>query len=456
MGPLAWFLLCGLFHSQAGGSRLRQEDSPPRIVEHPSDLIVSKGEPATLNCKAEGRPMPTVEWYKDGERVETDKDDSRSHRMLLPTGSLFFLKIVHGRRSKPDEGAYVCVARNYLGEAVSRNASLEVALLRDDFRQNPTDVVVAVGEPAILECVPPRGHPEPTTFWKKDKVRIDERDDRIKIRGGKLMISNARKSDAGMYVCVGTNMVGERDSETAQVTVFERPTFQRRPINQVVLEEESVEFRCQVHGDPQPSVRWRKDDVDVPRGRYDIRFDKEEYVLRIKKASATDEGTFTCVAENRVGKVEASGTLTVRVRPVAPPQFVIRPRDQIVAQGRTAMFPCETKGNPQPAVFWQKEGSQNLLFPNQPQQPSSRFSVSPSGDLTITGVQRADGGYYICQALTVAGSILAKAQLEVTDVLTDRPPPIIRQGPANQTLGVDSVALLKCRASGEPHPPSAG
>uniref|UniRef100_A0A665W4J7 Roundabout, axon guidance receptor, homolog 2 (Drosophila) n=1 Tax=Echeneis naucrates TaxID=173247 RepID=A0A665W4J7_ECHNA len=430
------------------GSRLRQEDSPPRIVEHPSDLIVSKGEPATLNCKAEGRPTPTVEWYKDGERVETDKDDPRSHRMLLPSGSLFFLRIVHGRRSKPDEGAYVCVARNYLGEAVSRNASLEVALLRDDFRQNPTDVVVAAGEPAILECVPPRGHPEPTIYWKKDKVRIDDKDDRITIRGGKLMISNTRKSDAGMYICVGTNMVGERDSETAQVTVFERPTFLRRPINQVVLEEETVEFRCQVQGDPQPNVRWRKDDTDVPRGRYEIKYDKDDYVLRVKKASISDEGTFTCVAENRVGKLEASASLTVR----AAPQFVIRPRDQIVAQGRTATFPCETKGNPQPAVFWQKEGSQNLLFPNQPQQPNSRFSVSPSGDLTISSVQRADAGYYICQALTVAGSILAKAQLEVTDVLTDRPPPIIRQGPSNQTLGVDSVALLKCQASGEPIP----
>ncbi|GAA6111177.1 roundabout homolog 3 isoform X3 [Tachysurus ichikawai] len=111
----------------ASGSRPRLEDAPPRIVEHPSDLIVSKGEPATLNCKAEGRPTPMVEWYKDGERVETDREDPRSHRMLLPTGSLFFLRIVHGRRSKPDEGVYVCVARNYLGEAVSRNASLEVA-----------------------------------------------------------------------------------------------------------------------------------------------------------------------------------------------------------------------------------------------------------------------------------------------------------------------------------------
>nr|XP_032654963.1 roundabout homolog 2 isoform X13 [Chelonoidis abingdonii] len=432
-----------------GGSRLRQEDFPPRIVEHPSDVIVSKGEPTTLNCKAEGRPTPTIEWYKDGERVETDKDDPRSHRMLLPSGSLFFLRIVHGRRSKPDEGSYVCVARNYLGEAVSRNASLEVALLRDDFRQNPTDVVVAAGEPAILECQPPRGHPEPTIYWKKDKIRIDDREERISIRSGKLMISNTRKSDAGMYTCVGTNMVGERDSDPAELTVFERPTFLRRPINQVVLEEEAVEFRCQVQGDPQPTVRWKKDDVDLPRGRYDI---KDDYTLRIKKATSTDEGTYTCIAENRVGKVEASAALTVRARPVAPPQFVIRPRDQIVAQGRTVTFPCETKGNPQPAVFWQKEGSQNLLFPNQPLQSNSRYSVSPTGDLTITNIQRSDAGYYICQALTVAGSILAKAQLEVTDVLTDRPPPIILQGPANQTLAVDGTALLKCKATGDPLP----
>ncbi|CAO2632178.1 Roundabout homolog 2 [Lemmus lemmus] len=369
--------------------------------------------------------------------------------MLLPSGSLFFLRIVHGRRSKPDEGSYVCVARNYLGEAVSRNASLEVALLRDDFRQNPTDVVVAAGEPAILECQPPRGHPEPTIYWKKDKVRIDDKEERISIRGGKLMISNTRKSDAGMYTCVGTNMVGERDSDPAELTVFERPTFLRRPINQVVLEEEAVEFRCQVQGDPQPTVRWKKDDADLPRGRYDI---KDDYTLRIKKAMSTDEGTYMCIAENRVGKVEASATLTVRVRPVAPPQFVVRPRDQIVAQGRTVTFPCETKGNPQPAVFWQKEGSQNLLFPNQPQQPTSRCSVSPSGDLTITNIQRSDAGYYICQALTVAGSILAKAQLEVTDVLTDRPPPIILQGPINQTLAVDGTALLKCKATGDPLP----
>lgn len=34
------------------------------------------------------------------------------------------------------------------------------------------------------------------------------------------MITYTRKSDAGKYVCVGTNMVGERESEVAELTVL--------------------------------------------------------------------------------------------------------------------------------------------------------------------------------------------------------------------------------------------
>lgn len=63
-----------------------------------------------------------------------------------------------------------------------------------------------------------------------------------------------------------------------------------------------------------------------------------------------------------------------------------------------------------PCVFLQI-----LLFPSQPPQSMSRFSVAPSGEMTITDVQTADSGYYMCQAISVAGSILAKALLEVED-----------------------------------------
>ncbi|XP_038549672.1 roundabout homolog 2-like [Micropterus salmoides] len=431
------------FITITSGSRARFEDSTPRIVEDPSDLIVSKGEPATLNCKAEGRPAPSIEWYKDGERVETDKDDPRSHRMLLPSGSLFFLRIVHGRRSKPDEGVYTCVARNYLGEAISRNASLDVAILRDDFRQAPSDVVVAAGEPAVLECVPPRGHPEPTVSWKRNNVRVSTKDDRISMRGGKLMISHTRKNDAGMYVCVGTNMVGERDSDPAELVVYERPVLVRRPVNQVVMEEETVDFLCEVHGDPAPTVRWRREEGELPRGRFEIRNGNSLRLFRVKEQ---DEGTYTCTSENSVGKTEASAMLQVHV----PPQIASKPRDQIATQGRSITFQCGTTGNPPPAIFWQKEGSQMLLFPGQPPSQSGRYSVSMSGELTITDVHPEDSGFYICQAISVAGSVLTKALLEVEGGPSGRVPPIIRQGPANQTVSRGAMAQLHCRVIGGP------
>uniref|UniRef100_A0A4X2LYF7 Roundabout guidance receptor 3 n=1 Tax=Vombatus ursinus TaxID=29139 RepID=A0A4X2LYF7_VOMUR len=438
--PKVFLFLCAY-----PGSRGGPEDAVPRIVEQPPDLLVSRGEPATLPCRAEGRPRPDIEWYKDGARVATAREDPRAHRLLLPSGALFFPRIVHGRRARPDEGVYTCVARNYLGVAASRNASLEVAVLRDDFRQPPVDVVVAVGEPAVLECVPPRGHPEPSVSWKKDSLRLKEQEGRITIRGGKLMMSHTLKSDAGMYVCVASNVAGERDSGAAELVVFERPSFLRRPVNQVVLADAPADFPCEVQGDPPPHLRWRKEEGELPIGRYEIRSD---HSLRIGRVSAEDEGTYTCVAENSVGRAEASGSLSVHV----PPQLVTQPQDQIAAPGDTVTFQCETKGNPPPAIFWQKEGSQILLFPSQPSQSTGRFTVSPSGQLNITEVQSGDAGYYVCQAVSVAGSILARASLEVKDVSLDVFPPIILHGPLNQTLASGSSVWLPCRVTGNPQP----
>uniref|UniRef100_A0A665TWN7 Roundabout, axon guidance receptor, homolog 3 (Drosophila) n=1 Tax=Echeneis naucrates TaxID=173247 RepID=A0A665TWN7_ECHNA len=317
------------------------------------------------------------------------------------------------------------------------------SVLRDDFRQAPSDVVVAAGEPAVLECVPPRGHPEPTVSWKRNNVRVSTKDERISMRGGKLMISHTRKSDAGMYVCVGTNMVGERDSDPAELVVYERPVLVRRPVNQVVMEEETVDFLCEVHGDPAPTVRWRREGGELPRGRFEIRNGNSLRLFRVKEQ---DEGTYTCTSENSVGKTEASAMLQVHV----PPQIASKPRDQITTQGRSITFQCGTTGNPPPAIFWQKEGSQMLLFPGQPPSQSGRYSVSMSGELTITDVHPEDSGFYICQAISVAGSVLTKALLEVEGGPSGRVPPIIRQGPANQTVSQGATALLHCRVTGGP------
>ena len=112
----------------------------PRITEHPSDVIVAKNEPATLQCAADGTPPPTIEWYRDGELILSGHSasasaassaalgESKGHRILLLGGALFFLRVGHGtRRKENDAGVYWCVARNGAGTARSRNATLSVA-----------------------------------------------------------------------------------------------------------------------------------------------------------------------------------------------------------------------------------------------------------------------------------------------------------------------------------------
>lgn len=42
--------------------------------------------------------------------------------------------------------------------------------------------------------------------------------------------------------------------------------------------------------------------------------------------------------------------------------------------------------------------------------------------------------------------------LIITLALKDRPPPIIRQGPSNQTQALGAVSVFRCQASGDPEP----
>ena len=87
-------------------------------------MTVLRNDPATLRCASAGASgAAEVTWYRDGDAVEP-----RGHRLLLPDGALFFLRVTQGRgRNGGDAGTYWCVVRNAAGSARSRNATLTVA-----------------------------------------------------------------------------------------------------------------------------------------------------------------------------------------------------------------------------------------------------------------------------------------------------------------------------------------
>ncbi|KAI5721425.1 hypothetical protein M8J77_020620 [Diaphorina citri] len=316
-------------------------------------------------------------------------------------------------------------------------------VLRDDFRAEPKDTRVASGETALLECGPPKGQPEPTLHWKKNGQFIDlESSKRLRlVDGGNLMITEVKKSDEGKYQCYVQNMVGERETKPALLTVHVKPFPISEPSDATVLSGSVVEFVCRVGGDPLPTILWRRDDGKMPTGRAKILDDRS---LQIENVGPQDEGLYICDVENLVGSISLRASLTVH----SPPSFVVRPQDQKVGLNGIASFQCVAEGSPLPSVFWTQEGSQVLMFPGN---AYGHLHVTQEGTLRIQGVQKEDAGFFVCSALSVAGSTTVRAFLQVTSV-EDTPPPIVQVGPSNQTLPLHSVAFLPCQAVGSPPP----
>jgi roundabout axon guidance receptor 2 len=95
-------------------------------------MTVARNEPVTLSCKASGNPKPNIDWFRDGQPVRTAPDDPASHRILLPDGSLFFLRAMQSKKEQ-DAGIYWCVASNEVGVARSNNATLEIACKSNNY-----------------------------------------------------------------------------------------------------------------------------------------------------------------------------------------------------------------------------------------------------------------------------------------------------------------------------------
>jgi len=130
-------------------------------------------------------------------------------------------------------------------------------------------------------------------------------------KDGQLSITNAQKTDSGLYKCKASNILGH-ESTVTQLVVVELPQFIVSPPAKLELyQQQNITVLCQATGDPPPTVTWTKQNVALPFGRSNVSADGTLQMWNLKKE---DSGIYTCMASSaEVFKAFAAMKLTVHV-----------------------------------------------------------------------------------------------------------------------------------------------
>lgn len=396
-----WFYLSTLALQVLG-------NKAPVILEHPLDMTVARNEPVTLNCKASGEPEPIIDWYKDGVPVTTAPNDPTSHRIILPDGSLFFLRAVHGKKEM-DSGIYYCLASNIVGSAYSRNATLEVSYIQHEFSMSPVTTSASIGDNVILGCSPPDGHPTPVVRWIKDGEFLDlSSANKFQIVGtGNLVISSVQKSDAGWYICSARNLAGTRETNPTEIKITEPPYFLRRPADIVSVAGSDIILACQVGGDPAPDVRWSRQGRDSLPDTIQI---IPEQGLSINNLHPSDQGMYLCEVTNKAGSISASAMLRVQ----EPPVISVKPVAHYQVQaGSQVRLDCVVAGSPSPSVFWTEEKTRTVWYAGI---EHDNIHMVRNNSLVIRNTTVENSGHYLCSGVNSAGAAIERSQLLVYDL----------------------------------------
>ena len=178
-----------------------------RFTELPESQTVQVGVDASFICKVDGRPAPTIQWWRNGQML-----DVGGRIAIEDEGSL--LRIFAVKES--DSARYVCQAKNSNGYA---ETSADLRVVDESYSPpkltyEPHDMEAESG--AIIE-IPCRveGFPKPVIQWKKDGTAVEGSRFRVS-RGGSLYLYNVTAADTGRYECSAVNQYGRA---TAQALV---------------------------------------------------------------------------------------------------------------------------------------------------------------------------------------------------------------------------------------------
>ncbi|KAG9473293.1 hypothetical protein GDO78_019504 [Eleutherodactylus coqui] len=420
---------------------------PPQITRdtgenHGTKEVKTKvNSTLTLQCDSRAVPKPIVQWYKDGQLLE-----SSGTMQVLGDGGVLQIQPIR----VTDSGRYTCLATNIAGEderefqvnvqvppifhrpGASR-AALELAV-REEEEEELTEIrEVVASNPISLYC-DTNAIPPPTLTWYKDGKPVSESNGTLVLLDGRILqIPISHAEHAGKYTCEATNEAGE-DRLHYELAVLTPPVILSEVdglIQEVsVIYNRTAELHCDATGVPAPTITWLRNGLPLTTAdQYEVL--EEGRRLQIHSVQVTDIDSYVCVAENTAGFAEKLFTLMVHV----PPRILGAKSENLSAVLHSSIsLLCDTHSQPSPEVTWYKDG--------QILQPRKGFLIMPGGRvLQIARVQLSNQGIYTCKVQNPAGSAEKRIHLTVYA------PPSIKEplsGTKETTIHLGGTLLLVC------------
>ncbi|XP_031662303.1 obscurin isoform X3 [Oncorhynchus kisutch] len=188
------------------------------------------------------------------------------------------------------------------------------------FLTRPKAFAVCVGKDATLSCTIV-GNPTLLITWEKEKLRLTSGGRFKTVDDGnvyRLTIYDLTLEDSGQYMCRAKNNVGEAYACVTlhvglpQEMVDRAPVFMVKPTSARVGLGGDVVFHCRVAAYPEPKFDWDKDGRYLAEtNRIKVSSDGDSSSLRIQSVRSLDSGTYTCRAQNSVGRSNSAAALVI-------------------------------------------------------------------------------------------------------------------------------------------------
>uniref|UniRef100_G1P8I9 Contactin-2 n=1 Tax=Myotis lucifugus TaxID=59463 RepID=G1P8I9_MYOLU len=390
--------------------------APSIKARFPAETYALVGQQVTLECFAFGNPVPRIKWRK--------VDGSLSPQWATAEPTLQIPSV-----SFEDEGTYECEAENSKGRDSVQGRIIVQA--QPEWLKVISDMEADIGSSLRWGCAA-AGKPRPTVRWLRNGEPLASQT-RVEVLAGDLRFSKLSLDDSGMYQCVAENKHGTIYASAELAVQALAPDFRLNPVRRLIPAARGGEVMipCQPRAAPKAVVLWSKGtEILVNSSRVTVTPDG---TLIIRNISRSDEGKYTCFAENFMGKANSTGILSVRADAT---KITLAPSSADINLGDNLTLQCHASHDPTMDLtfIWALDD-----FPIDPDKPGGHYrraSVKETvGDLTILNAQLRHGGKYTCMAQTVVDSASKEATVLV------RGPPGPPGGMVVRDIGDTTVQL---------------